>query len=210
MNFKKLVLSAFVLGLAFSAEAQIKDSLSYALGVVKGNEIKNSPASLQFQQDAFDKGFKDAYAGKAQMSAADAQAYVNKKNSELVMLKEKQYFADNAKKPGIITTASGLQYEVLSAGTGPKPTLQQTVVAHYHGTLLDGSVFDSSVNRGEPATFPVARLIPGWVEALQLMPKGSKWRLYIPSNLGYGPRGAGASIPPNAILIFELELIVIK
>jgi FKBP-type peptidyl-prolyl cis-trans isomerase FklB len=117
------------------------------------------------------------------------------------------FLAENAKKPGITITASGLQYEVITQGTGAIPTKTSRVKTHYHGTLIDGTVFDSSVNRGQPIDFPVNGVIAGWTEALQLMPVGSKWRLYIPHNLAYGERGAGGSIKPFSALIFDVELI---
>jgi FKBP-type peptidyl-prolyl cis-trans isomerase FklB len=125
-------------------------------------------------------------------------------------MKEKTYLDENAKKPGVKTLPSGLQYMVMKEGTGAKPTTADTVVCHYHGTLLDGKIFDSSVDRGQPATFPVSGVIPGWTEALQLMGVGTKWKLFIPSNLAYGERGAGGSIGPNETLIFEVELLSIK
>ena len=115
--------------------------------------------------------------------------------------------AENAARPEVTTTASGLQYEVLTEGSGPKPQATDTVVTHYHGTLTDGTVFDSSVERGSPASFPVNRVIPGWTEALQMMGVGSEWRLVVPPELAYGERGAGAAIPPNATLVFEVELL---
>jgi FKBP-type peptidyl-prolyl cis-trans isomerase len=117
------------------------------------------------------------------------------------------FLATNKEKDGIVVTESGLQYEILEVGDGPKPTADQQVKVHYTGTLLDGTVFDSSVERGEPATFGVGQVIPGWTEALQLMPEGSKWKVYIPGDLAYGERGAGADIGPNAALIFEVELL---
>jgi FKBP-type peptidyl-prolyl cis-trans isomerase len=118
----------------------------------------------------------------------------------------KKFLEENGQKDGIITTSSGLQYQILKEGAGETPKLTDEVVCDYSGTLLDGREFDSSYKRGEPAQFPVNRLIPGWTEALQIMPVGSKWRLYIPASLAYGPRGAGGVIGPNATLIFELEL----
>ena len=120
------------------------------------------------------------------------------------------FLIENAKKEGVITTSSGLQYEIISNGTGATPSESDKVTVHYHGTLLDGTVFDSSVDRGQPATFPVNGVIPGWVEALQLMNVGSKYKLYIPSDLAYGERGAGGAIGPNATLIFEVELLSIN
>ncbi|WP_449272070.1 FKBP-type peptidyl-prolyl cis-trans isomerase [Hymenobacter humi] len=120
------------------------------------------------------------------------------------------FLAENAKKPGITTLPSGLQYEVLTQGTGPKPSLKSSVTTHYHGTLINGTVFDSSYQRGQPATFPVNGVIAGWTEALQLMPEGSKYRLYIPSDLAYGKRGAGRDIPGDTALIFDVELIKVN
>ena len=117
------------------------------------------------------------------------------------------FLVENAKKAGITVTASGLQYEVITQGSGAVPTATSKVKTHYHGTLIDGTVFDSSVNRGQPIDFPVNGVIAGWTEALQLMPVGSKWRLYVPHNLAYGERGAGASIAPFSTLIFDVELI---
>lgn len=119
------------------------------------------------------------------------------------------FLAENAKKAGVVVTASGLQYEVLTQGNGEKPTRASTVRTHYHGTLIDGTVFDSSYNRGQPAEFPVGGVIAGWTEALQLMPVGSKYRLYIPHQLAYGERGAGASIAPFSALVFDVELLAI-
>jgi FKBP-type peptidyl-prolyl cis-trans isomerase len=122
----------------------------------------------------------------------------------------KKFLEENAKKEGIISTASGLQYEVLREGTGPKPGAVSTVEVHYEGRLTNGKVFDSSYQRNETISFPLNRVIPGWTEGLQLMPTGSKYRLYIPSELGYGARGAGGDIPPHATLIFDVELISIR
>ena len=118
------------------------------------------------------------------------------------------FLSENAKRDGITVLASGLQYEVLTAGEGAKPALENTIRAHYHGTLSDGTVFDSSYDRGEPAEFPISGVIPGWTEALQLMGTGSKWRLYIPSELAYGEQGVG-SIPPHSALVFDVELLEI-
>lgn len=120
------------------------------------------------------------------------------------------FLAENRNKPGVTTLPSGLQYEVLTEGAGRKPTRASSVTTHYHGTLIDGTVFDSSYRRGEPATFPVNGVIAGWTEALQLMPEGSKWRLYIPSELAYGKRGAGRDIGPDSALIFDVELLKVN
>jgi FKBP-type peptidyl-prolyl cis-trans isomerase FklB len=120
------------------------------------------------------------------------------------------FLAANAKKDGVITTASGLQYKVMKSGTGDSPKLADKVKVHYHGTLIDGTVFDSSVQRGEPITFPVGGVIPGWVEALQLMKVGDKWQLFIPAKLAYGDQSPSPAIPPNSVLIFEVELLGIE
>ena len=142
------------------------------------------------------------------------QSYMQKvmeKKSEAATAEGRAFLAENAKKSGITITATGLQYEVLTTGTGDvSPTPESTVTVHYTGTLVDGTVFDSSVQRGEPATFPVNGVIKGWTEALQLMKIGDKFKLYIPSELGYGAQGAGGSIPPHSVLIFEVELLEIK
>ena len=138
---------------------------------------------------------------------AELEAKMNAENIE----KGKAFLAENAKREGVVTLPSGLQYEVITEGTGIKPSANDQVKCHYEGTLIDGTLFDSSVQRGQPAVFGVSQVIKGWVEALQLMPEGSKWKLYIPSELGYGSQQAGEMIPPYSTLIFEVELIkVIK
>jgi FKBP-type peptidyl-prolyl cis-trans isomerase FklB len=141
------------------------------------------------------------------MGAAEqlAQAKAQKANVNLVAGQE--FLAANKTKPGITELPSGLQYEVLTEGTGAKPSAQNTVTCHYHGTLIDGTVFDSSVQRGRPASFPLNMVITGWTEGLQLMPTGSKWRFYIPPHLGYGDRQVSAQIGPNSTLVFDVELI---
>lgn len=138
------------------------------------------------------------------------QDLLHKKNNERneKMLEEgKAFLAENAKREEVTELESGLQYEVLKEGDGPKPSAADNVTCHYHGTLIDGTVFDSSVQRGQPASFPLNMVISGWTEALQLMPTGSKWRLYLPPHLAYGDRQAGAHIKPNSTLIFEVELL---
>ncbi len=164
-----------------------------------------------------------ASAGKKQLKMTEEEAnkflqsFFEKKQEE-TMLKQygankiagEKFLADNKTKPGIITTASGLQYEIIKAGNGPKPEATSQVKVHYKGTLIDGKVFDSSYDRNEPAVFPVNQVIPAWTEAMQLMPVGSKWKLYVPQNLGYGARGGGEKIPPFSTLIFEVELLGIE
>lgn len=191
------------------------DTVSYSLGVSIGANIK-SQGMDSINVDAFAKAMKDSYADNTVISVDDA----NKHLQEYFQgLQEKQvskarqggidFLAANAKKDGITTLASGLQYDVLVEGNGAKPSATSKVTTHYHGTTIDGKVFDSSVDRGQPAQFGVNQVIAGWTEALQLMATGSKWRLFIPSDLAYGERGAGADIPPHAALVFEVELISI-
>lgn len=165
--------------------------------------------------DELFKGLKAVMTGEpTEISGQEAGQLLQKYFTELeeqkmkaVMEEGKAFLAANATREGVVSLPSGLQYEVITEGTGAKPTASDTVSCHYHGTLVDGTVFDSSVRRGEPAQFPVSGVIAGWVEALQLMSVGSKWKLFIPYNLGYGARGAGQSIPPYATLIFEVELL---
>lgn len=188
--------------------------ISYALGVTLGNNLKNSGfTELDYQKLA--DGIRHVVQGeKLEMSAQEAQTMVNdyfrqlqEKAFERNIKEGKSFLEANAKRPEVITTRSGLQYEIIKEGKGNKPTAGDRVKVHYHGTLIDGRVFDSSVNRGEPATFGVTQVIQGWVEALQLMSVGSKWKLYIPSGLAYGAQGAGQSIAPHSTLIFEVELL---
>ena len=148
------------------------------------------------------------------VSHNEAREIVNKyfeeleaKMSAVAIEQGKAFLEENKKRPGIVTLPSGLQYEVINEGTGKKPKATDQVRCHYEGTLVDGTLFDSSIQRGEPAVFGVNQVIPGWVEALQLMSEGAKWKLYIPSDLGYGARGAGEMIPPHSTLVFEVELL---
>jgi FKBP-type peptidyl-prolyl cis-trans isomerase FklB len=202
-----------------------QDSLAYAFGIVNYNALTQD--SLLLDPMIVAKAMMDGKEGKPKMADDIARGYItvyiNKreaakaaKKAELdkVMYKEyidknEAFLAENKGKAGVTTTASGLQYEVIKMGTGPKPTSENTVKVHYVGTLIDGSEFDSSVKRKEPATFPVAGVIPGWTEALQLMPVGSKFKLYLPSAIAYGTTGAGDVIKPYSTLIFEVELLEI-
>ncbi len=144
------------------------------------------------------------------MSLADKLFKMNSERSEKNLKAGQDFLAANKQKAGVTETASGLQYEVITQGDGPKPTASNTVTCHYHGTLIDGTIFDSSVQRGRPASFPLNQVISGWTEGLQLMPQGSKWRFFIPPALGYGNRQVGPTIGPNSTLIFEVELIDIN
>ncbi|MBT8196769.1 MAG: FKBP-type peptidyl-prolyl cis-trans isomerase [Bacteroidia bacterium] len=192
------------------------DSVSYALGISIAQNISNQGLK-EVNSDMFAKGLEDYMKGgdmKISMEQANKMlndyfvAMQNEKSKESIEM-GKKFLAENATKEGVVTLPSGLQYKVLKEGTGAKPTLDDQVSTHYHGTLVDGTVFDSSLQRGEPATFPISGVIKGWTEALQLMPVGSKWELYIPSDLAYGERGAGGSIGPHATLIFQVELLSI-
>ncbi len=160
---------------------------------------------LALAETRISQGDIEAAFGAIQQKAAQAQAMAGQTN----LTAAQAFLATNGQRSGVTTTASGLQYEVLSSGTGAKPAATDSVEVHYHGTLIDGTVFDSSVQRGQTISFAVAGVIPGWTEALQLMSVGDKWKLFIPPGLGYGPRAAG-QIPPNSALIFEVELIAIK
>jgi FKBP-type peptidyl-prolyl cis-trans isomerase FklB len=193
------------------------DSVSYSLGVSIGSNLKGQGfEKLNFA--AMMKAMEDVYGdGKTTISEEQAnmfiQSYFQKlmdKKSEAAKADGVKFLEENKKKEGIQTTASGIQYKVNTMGTGPKPLATDRVKVHYTGKLIDGTVFDSSVERGEPAVFPLNGVIPGWTEALQLMPVGSKWTIYLPSDLAYGERGAGQQIPPHSTLIFEVELISIE
>lgn len=190
------------------------NKISYALGMSLGNNLKNNGfEGLNYQEIA--QGMSDLMeGGNTTMSVQEAQNVINEyftklqeKAHEKNITEGRDFLAENAKRPEVKTTASGLQYEVIHEGKGVVPAASDRVKVHYHGTLISGQVFDSSVNRGEPATFGVTQVISGWVEALQLMPVGSKWKLFIPSELAYGAQGAGQSIAPHTTLIFEVELI---
>lgn len=200
-----------------------KDKASYALGLSVGKTLHND--GVDVDPNIVAQGLKDALAGgktlltdneaKAAMSALQAEA--RKKLEEKMQLagetnkKEGEAFcATNKTKEGVVVLPSGLQYKILTAGTGPKPTAADSVVCNYKGTLINGKEFDASARHGGPATFPVSGVIKGWTEALQLMPVGSKWQLVIPADLAYGQRGAGGDIGPGATLVFEVELLSIK
>lgn len=192
------------------------DSVSYSLGVLIAQNLKQQglekidPASLANGLEAALKG--DSLKIDLNTANQTVQNYMQAQQSkkfEKNISEGKKFLDENAKRAGVTTLPSGLQYEIMKEGNGPKPTADQQVTVHYHGTLLDGTVFDSSVERGEPATFGVTQVIQGWVEALQLMPVGSKWKLFIPSELAYGERAAGPTIGPYSTLIFEVELLEI-
>ncbi|BDM20916.1 FKBP-type peptidyl-prolyl cis-trans isomerase [Pseudomonas sp. NPDC089428] len=190
--------------------------VSYGIGRQLGGQLRDNPppgvsleAILAGLTDAFNGA--DSRVSEADLSASfkvirDVMQAEAAAKAEAAAAAGKEFLAENAKRDGITTLASGLQFEVLTAGEGAKPTRESNVRTHYHGTLIDGTVFDSSYDRGQPAEFPVGGVIAGWTEALQLMNAGSKWRLYVPSELAYGAQGVG-SIPPHSVLVFDVELL---
>jgi len=203
-----------------------KQKFSYALGMSIGSQVGGNlkKQSVEVDPDLVSQGIKDTLSGaKPRLTQEEAQAVLTEKQNQV--RKEQQakmqeasaknksegeaFLAANKGKEGVVTLPDGLQYKILAAGTGPKPAASDSVVCNYRGTLINGTEFDSSYKRGQPATFGVGQVIKGWTEALQLMPVGSKWQLVIPSNLAYGERGAGADIGPDATLIFEVELLSI-
>jgi FKBP-type peptidyl-prolyl cis-trans isomerase len=200
-----------------------KEKASYGVGLNIGNNLKGQLPDVDV--NALVRGLRDAMSG-AKSAVPDSElAVVMASFQEEMMgkMKERQaaigernkkegeaFLAENNKKNGVITLASGLQYKIITAGTGPKPTPKDSVRCNYRGTLINGKEFDSSYKRGQPAEFVLGQVIPGWIEALQMMPVGSKWELYIPANLAYGERSMGADIGPNSTLIFEVELLGIK
>jgi FKBP-type peptidyl-prolyl cis-trans isomerase len=200
-----------------------KDKVSYAVGMNLGNNLHRQ--SVEVDPAILLQGLKDSLAGgNTLMTDDEARATLTQLQEELRKKQEAKmqqageenkkegdaFLAANKTKEGVVSLPSGLQYKILKEGTGPKPTATDSVVCNYRGTLIDGKEFDSSYKRGQPATFPVNQVIKGWTEALQLMPAGSKWQLFVPSDLAYGTRGAGADIGPNATLIFEVELLSIQ
>ena len=190
------------------------DKFSYAIGLGIGQNLLGMGAK-GIAVDDFTQAIKDVLEGnQTAISHQEAREIVNKYFEELEtkmnaanIEQGKAFLEENKKGPGVVVLPSGLQYEIIKEGTGKKPKATDQVRCHYEGTLIDGTLFDSSIQRGEPAVFGVNQVIPGWVEALQLMPEGSKWKLYIPSELAYGARGAGEMIPPHSTLIFEVELL---
>ncbi len=198
------------------------DKISYALGLNIGQQLKQMGLKDVLDVESFAASITDTLQGNPlKVSAGEAQQLLNTFFAELeakqqaaaaeagkaARMEGEKFLTENAKKPGVTTTKSGLQYEVLVEGTGRQPKASDTVRCHYEGTLLDGSVFDSSYRRGEPADFGLRQVIAGWTEGVQLMKEGAKFRFYIPYNLAYGERGAGSDIPPYAALIFDVELI---
>ncbi len=200
-----------------------KDKVSYAIGMNVGTTLHRQ--GVDIDPKVLQQGLQDALAGgKTLLSEEEEHAVLSELQADMRKKQQEKmqqageankkdgeaFLAANKAKDGVVTLPSGLQYKVITTGRGPKPTAGDSVVCNYRGTLIDGKEFDSSYKRGQPATFPVSGVIKGWTEALQLMPVGSKWQLFVPSDLGYGERGTGADIGPNATLIFEVELLSIQ
>ncbi|MBI4685523.1 MAG: FKBP-type peptidyl-prolyl cis-trans isomerase [Nitrospirae bacterium] len=218
-----IVCAMFLAGIVYAEEMMLntqKDKISYSIGLDAGKNLKKQ--EIDINPEVLAKGLKDGLSGaKPLMTDQEVQETMTSFRNELMskqqdrikMLAEKNkkegeaFLSENKKKEGIKTTKSGLQYKVIKEGTGKTPKADDTVTVNYRGTLIDGTEFDSSYKRGEAATFPVTGVIAGWTEVLQLMKEGSKWQLFIPSNLAYGERGAGGVIGPFAVLIFEVELV---
>ena len=213
--------------LTFAQEAPAlkteKDKLSYAMGMDLGRQLKSR--SVDIDPAVFGRALKDALSGSKTLLTDEESKAIITELQKAMMAKQVEaakvageknkaegdaYLAANKTKDGVVALPSGVQYKVLTTGTGKKPTLDDTVVCQYRGTLINGTEFDSSYSRNQPATFPVKGVIKGWTEILQLMPVGSKWQIVVPPSLAYGDRGASAMIGPNAALIFEIELVAIK
>jgi len=202
-----------------------KQKVSYSIGMDIGRNLKQN--EIDVEMGALARGIKDAMADSNStplLTQAQIEETMQKFQQEMMVKQNEKanamsgknknagemFLAENAKQEGVVVLPSGLQYKIIKAGNGPKPKLTDEVTTHYRGTLTDGREFDSSFKHGKPISFPVNGVIAGWTEALQLMPVGSKWQLFIPSNLAYGERGAGGTIGPNAALVFDIELLAIK
>ncbi len=217
MNKTLIILSFIVFSSALiHAQNNSMDTLSYSIGVVLAQNVKQQ--GLQnVDMDVVAQALKDFSQGKETVSVKDAEAIFGAELQKIEMAKTEMakadgeaFLADNSTKEGVVTLPSGLQYKIVKPGNGPKPSLSDKVKVHYHGTMIDGQVFDSSVERGEPISFPLNGVIQGWQEGLQQMPVGSKYLLYIPQDLAYGARGAGQIIKPYSALVFEVELLGIE
>lgn len=224
-----LLLSTVTLALSANISADDKigdkkeDILSYSIGYQIGSNL--SKQEFDVNQDVLFQGVKDAFANKPsaidpEKAQATMQSYQQELQSKRIeafqtmakqnLEKSQSFLDENKSKEGVVTLDSGLQYKIVRAGEGKTPSIEDKVTTNYRGTLIDGTQFDSSYDRGEPATFPVNGVISGWTEALQLMKEGAHWQLYIPPQLAYGERGAGSSIPPNSALIFDIELLTVN
>lgn len=214
-----IMVSIFMFSASAGAQTVLTkmDSVSYSVGVLFAKNIKqqginnlNAQVVAKAIEDYMNGNTRVIPENQCEQMYMDYMKRVTEAKTAGAKASGLKYLAENSKKPGVTITDSGLQYEVMTSGDGPKPSASDKVRTHYHGMLIDGTVFDSSVDRGEPISFPVNGVIQGWQEALQLMSVGDKWRLVIPSELAYGARGAGAKIPPHSTLIFEVELLGIE
>lgn len=220
--FRFSMLALAMTSTAYAAESGLetdKEKMSYVMGFQVGSQMMQQGFDVDVK--ALSMAVEDAMNGKPpRLSDAQAREVMERQQKQLAEKQQKQgavnaekgkaFLAANKDKPGVTTLDNGLQYKVITAGTGKKPTATDNVTVHYRGTLIDGTEFDSSYSRGEPTSFPVNRVIPGWTQALQLMAEGAKWQVFIPSDLAYGERGAGAKIGPNATLVFDIELIKVN
>ena len=214
-----LLLIFLITGSLWAQEETDMKEVSYSIGVLVANQLKSQGLN-ELDEASFSKAMNDVLTGKelevdpakAQAVFAEYMTSLKQKQYEPIIAEGKKFLEENGKREGVVTLPSGLQYEVLVPGKegGAKPGPTDKVKTHYHGTLLDGTVFDSSVQRGEPISFPVNGVIQGWQEALQLMPEGAKWKLFVPYNLAYGNQGAGPKIGPYSTLVFEVELLAIE
>ncbi|MDC1068635.1 FKBP-type peptidyl-prolyl cis-trans isomerase [Candidatus Kapabacteria bacterium] len=218
MNLLKLITITLILNLTMMSQDMKtkKDSLSYALGMDIGKSLLSNPTyNNTINIDVLTQAINDSYKGNSKITQEEYQRIINAYQVELqqqqanVLQKQTDFLVENGKRKEVKSTSTGLQYEVMKEGTGAMPKATDKVLVHYHGTLIDGTVFDSSVERGQPIDFPLNGVIPGWTEGLQLMKEGGKYKFYIPSDLAYGDRGAGGKIQPGATLIFEVELLEI-
>lgn len=219
LQFVTYTVFFIAMGLTVHAQNQelSMDSISRSLGKIMGSNLKtqgfdeiNAKAFSEAMAQALEKTPSEAELQKANMVVSEYMTQKKESQYEDVKKKGQEFLAENAKRDEVKVTDTGLQYEIIEMGEGPIPQATDKVKVHYHGTLIDGTVFDSSVQRGEPISFPVTGVIQGWQEALQMMPVGSKWKLYIPYDLAYGERGAGDDIKPYSTLIFEVELLGIE
>jgi FKBP-type peptidyl-prolyl cis-trans isomerase FklB len=223
LTFVMMWLPAFAAAQEAPALKTEKDKLSYAMGMDLGSQLKTR--AVDIDPSIFGRGLADALAGSKTLLTADEAKAIITELQKAMLVKQAEaakaageknkaegdaFLAANKAKEGVVALPSGVQYKILTAGTGKMPTAEDTVICQYRGTLINGNEFDSSYKRNQPATFPVKSVIKGWTEVLQLMPVGSKWQVFVPSILAYGERGRGADIGPNATLIFEIELVAIK
>ena len=206
-----LLLTFFSISKSFTQQTMTQqDSVLYSLALMMANELKSSGVKT-YNKEVLIHAFDDVYVtGNPVFTLEEASNIFSQFRVEGLKSNGVAFLEENAKKPGVVTLPSGLQYLVIKEGSGEKPSATSTVTVHYEGSLIDGTIFDSSVQRGEPISFSVNGVIKGWQEAMQLMQKGSKWKLFIPYDLAYGDRGAGGKIPPYAALVFEVELLDFK